>query len=232
LKNGQAFLIKVVNMQKNKPEDNLLKSIINPELKNATKESLELGIDEMTKNKLIKKIPVLDWVLVGYETIISVRDYLFIKKISKFLFEQTKVSIKDRKQWLEKCRKSKNMNKIGSTIIELIDKVNSIEKAKILGMFFRYQINNKITTQEFIRIAEMINAVYLDDLNYFLNKNENCLGELGDEVDHLLSTGFLLRGGSTMGGSQYFPNRKPEHSNYGKVIYKILKKEFKKQRII
>lgn len=212
-------------MNKNKPEDNILDSIITPELKSATKEVLELGLDEMTKNEVIKKIPILDWVLAGYKTIISVRDYQFLKKISEFLYEQTKISIKDRKLWLNKYKKNKNAKEIGSIIIELIDKVNSSKKAKILGILFRYKIKGELSTQEFIRIGEMINAVYLDDLDYFLSRNEKNLGELGDEIDHLISTGFLIRGGSTMGGGQYSPNRKPEHSNYGKSIYKILKKE-------
>ena len=41
----------------------------------------------------------------------------------------------------------------------------------------------------------MVQSVYQDDLEYFLNTQEADLGEMGDEVDHLLSTGFLARGG-------------------------------------
>lgn len=213
-------------MKNNKPEDNILESIVTPELEDITKEVLELGIDEITKNEIIKKVPILNLVLAGYKTIISVRDYQFMKKIIYFLCEQTKITQKERDLWLNKYRKSEDAQKIGELTIELIDKINSVRKAKILGILFRYQIQGQISTQEFIRIAEMINAIYSDDLDYFLKTDEVSLGELGDEVDHLLSAGFLSRGGYSMGGKQYFPNKKPQHSDYGKLVFKILKKEF------
>jgi len=71
----------------------------------------------------------------------------------------------------------------------------------------------------------VVQSVYQDDLEYFLNTQEADLGEMGDEVDHLLSTGFLARGGRTMGRDDFFPKRKPNHSYYGKLVYDILKVE-------
>ncbi len=208
-------------MKKITLEGSLLESIANPELINVTTEITESGIDQLTKNELLKKIPFLDVLVASYSTFKSVRDYLFLKKISRFLMEQGEISLTERKKWLLENQGEK-LNKVGESVIEIIDKFSSVEKAKILGILFTYHVKAKISSEQFIRLGEMVNAAYIDDIYYFLKTPETQLGDLGDEVDHLLSTGFLQRGGTTMGGGSYFPNKQPEHSDFGKLFFNFL----------
>src|SRR6266550_4311013 len=151
-------------MGKMKPEENILDSIITPELKDLTKEVLELSIDDLANNDAVKQIPIINFLLAGYKTVIAYREYQYIKKISYFLFEQTKVNKKEREEWLAKLEKKKEKMKLGEVTLELIDKVTTVEKAIMLGVIFRHQIQGEIKTQDFLRIAEMIQAAYLDDI--------------------------------------------------------------------
>ncbi len=206
------------------PEESLYKSIETSNLADCTKELLELGIDEVSNSELIKKLPIVGIVLAGYNTYTSIRDFQFLKKIGIFLFELSKVTQVERTKWLSKLEDPIERKHAGEVIIELLDKVISGKKAEILGIFFRQHIQGKISIQQYITIGEMTAAVYLDNLRYFLKTDEKSLDEIGGNVEILLSTGFLFRGGSGFGGN-YFPNKQPNHSEIGKLIYKVLEGE-------
>jgi len=63
-------------MKNNYLEDKIIKSIITPDLMNVSQEVLELGVDEIINNKLIQKLPIISFIVAGYKTVISIRDYL------------------------------------------------------------------------------------------------------------------------------------------------------------
>ncbi|HSW97908.1 MAG TPA: hypothetical protein VLF89_08840 [Candidatus Saccharimonadales bacterium] len=203
------------------PEESILESIVNPKLDDVAKELLELGIDEITNNELIKKLPIIDLLSAGYKSIIAMNNYLFFKKVVHFLFQQTKITPKERKKWLLKITKEGTRKKIGKITLELIDKIISTKKADILGIIFREHIKGNVTTEEYVTIGEMIESAYLSDLDYFISHKEGDIGELGDEVNHLLSIGFYFRGAYQFGNT-IMPKMKPEHSTLGKIIFKIL----------
>lgn len=203
------------------PEESILQSIVNPDLEEITKEFLEIGIDEIISNELVKKLPIINLLSAGFSTALAINNYLFLKKVTYFLFQQTKISLEDRKKWLLKTTAEGTRKKIGEVTLEIIDKVNSTEKAKIVGLIFREYIKGKITTQQYITMGEMIQSSYIGDLNYFISHKEESIGDIGDEVDHLLSIGFYFRGAYQFGNT-IMPKMKPQHSDLGKIIYEIL----------
>jgi len=134
------------------PNQELIGSIASP-LTGLSKEMLEIGIDEITDNEVVKKIPILSSIIAGYRTFIAIREYQFMKKIMQFLFEQKGLSERERKIWLLKMDEKEQV-KIGEVTLELLDKVNSMHKAKILGIIFCRLIAGKISSRDYIRVGE------------------------------------------------------------------------------
>ena len=146
-----------------------------------------------------------------YETI-----YL-LKKVLRFLAPAEEVDINKRRKFLGKIGSDKKRAKVGLTLLELIDKSNSEDKASIIGEAYKQHILGKVAYMDFLRIAEMIVDAYSSDLSYFFKTPEKKIGETGDEVEHLLALGFYERGKHRF-GSTVMSDVQPSLSNYGKMI--------------
>lgn len=154
--------------------ESLSESLVHSVANDYTKEVLtELGnsvfedvTQALTHSELPTKIPVLGVFMAGAKGIMTYRDRRFANKLLGFLSETTKASEADKTKYREKLDKDpKEVNKAGAIILDLIDKITSIEKAKMIGKVFRaYMHEDNITTEQLIYLCEIIERTYLQDL--------------------------------------------------------------------
>ena len=129
----------------------------------------EVTLDAIVKNEAMKHIPVFKTLLGIIETTQNISNYLFLKKIVAFLSNIKKVSAKKRKAMITEIDNSgKYKVKVGETLLNVIDKCDSTEKAAYLGTWFTAFLKEKISYDLFLNGAHIINNIFLHDFEYFL----------------------------------------------------------------
>ena len=95
-------------------------------------------------------------------------------------------------KFIEKLSKNKKLaQKVGETLILLLDRFEDIDKSKLLSKLFAYYIVNKISFDEFNHLARALDQCLLSDLKrlpYFVDKPES-LSIL--DKDNLYRAGLL-----------------------------------------
>ncbi len=150
--------------------DSLLHSITSNETSNVLSDLSEVGLDTITtsiiNNELIARIPVVGTLVGLTKGVIDYRQRRYISKILSFLTETSKTNEDSRKKFEEKIAiNPAECLKAGETVMDIIDKVTSTEKAIFIGRVFRaYMSEQSISTKDLIQMCEIIERTYVDDL--------------------------------------------------------------------
>lgn len=201
-------------------EIKLIDSLGDDDLLQNAEPLLELGIDKLANNPLVEKLPVVSIGLAAGKSVFTVRDYLFAKKVLRFLAPTERIDSNNRQTFLNKLGSRKKRIRAGLTLLELIDKANSEDKASLIGEAYKKHVIGEVAYADFMRIAEMIVDAYSSDLTYFFKTPENKIGETGDEVEHLLALGFYERNKHKFGNT-VMSDVQPSLSSYGKLIWNL-----------
>ena len=173
------------------PDEELEKIIKNSDIGSVLKDYTETMIDKVIDNEFIKDIPLLSSIVASIKFGNSINEHFFRKKIFNFLFELRVVPQERRKKIIDKLNtSSKYQNKVGETIIEIVDKIESEEKPNILGKMFVAVLEEKINYLIFLKAAHILKSVFYYDL---LDLKSNCKGEYIDNYsnDYLVIAGII-----------------------------------------
>jgi hypothetical protein len=100
-----------------------------------------------------------------------------------------------------------------------INALNSQWKAEVVGRLMRGSILRDGTVEHLLRLVDMVQVAYATDLRYLLDRTttNTPFDETGDEEEHLLASGFLIRPLHKF-GSSVMANVQPELSGYGRLF--------------
>ncbi len=203
-----------------------IEKTLNSDLMNISKDVLEVGIDSILEDGLLKDIPGLNILSSLAKVGLNIKDRLFIKKLLHFLYETQSIPLKERRKTIQAINDSDDFQtKVGEKLIFIIDKADEAIKAKILGQLFSLVLEEKLGYQMFLRCAESINKIFTTDLNWFLDKSHF---EFNDRIEResLFNAGILkivsADGATTMGSSSF--ELKYDISEVGLCLYKYLGK--------
>lgn len=211
-----------------------LEKTLNSDLTNISKDMLEIGLDSVFKEGLLKDIPVINALMSFVGIGLNIKDRLFIRKLLYFLYEIKKVPIERRIQEIEKINKSNRYKStVGEKLISLIDKSDELNKAQLLGELFNYVLSLKIEYNMFLRCANSINKSYISDLEWFLDSS-HLEYKSSLECDGLLNSGILrfvaAEGPVYLGGASF--DLKYDISDVGYCIHQCLgNKEYKIKKL-
>jgi hypothetical protein len=122
----------------------------------------------------------------GYELVEKCLRRAFFKKWIGFMGNPDTIPQKDRELYIKKLDSGKSVE-ICEKMMILIDRLDCVEKAVLLGKAFKYLIMGRITEHQFfevgyaidrcfyediVKIDKMTNAQFIinnDDMNYYLN---------------------------------------------------------------
>lgn len=160
-------------------------------------EFVEIGLDSIMDNELLKKIPFVSTIVATYRIGKGIRERQYIAKLASFLNEINKGIADDKKRqgYREKFKENKNFrNKELEYILILIDRYISFDKPKILAKLYLAYLESTLTWFEFTKYAEIIDHLISGDLQCL---NEELLTSITnnsssiDSVLRLLSTGLV-----------------------------------------
>lgn len=206
----------------NEIEKSITETIKTSNLSELTIDYAEVFTDSVLKDGILKDIPIVNSIVGVGKIGFAINDYLFLKKILSFLVNIKDVHQSQREKLLLKIENSEKYQKnVGEAILLIINKMDDLEKPKIIGKIFSFFLNEEIDYETFLRLSQSIEKVFLPYIDKLIQLNS------GQKVDYeiqnqLFNSGLLsqTRTGDLRigGGNEYYVNQ------YGIKLIEILKK--------
>ncbi|MDP1615528.1 MAG: hypothetical protein Q8L68_07000, partial [Methylococcales bacterium] len=130
----------------------------------------EIGLDSILNTGVLEELPIFKTIISLTKTGLMIRDRIFIKKILLFLNEFDKIS-NDKKEEVIKNIKTDSdyAEKVGETVIVLLEQFDETEKACLLARLFSAYVRKIIAPEEFSRYSTGVNRVLLRDIKDLLS---------------------------------------------------------------
>lgn len=131
----------------------------------------EFGLDVISS---LSGLPFLSMI----KAVKNGRDNLYIKKISYFFESLNSIPQDERTELIRKLElNEKEKIKLGENIFLIVERLDNMDKPKILGNIFIDYLKNNITKENFWLLAKALddfNLVYIPQyIDYFQHYNEN-----------------------------------------------------------
>jgi hypothetical protein len=179
----------------------LTETIKSSELTKVSGELMEIGIDSILKNGLLKDIPVINVLSGIWNTGVAIKDYRFSKKLLLFLHESSKLPLEKRLKLIEDLEDNEFQKEAGEKLIAIIDNIETSSKAILIGKLLNLFGQEIITKDEFWRVSFIIEKLPTRDILALKGWNNTDLNKVEHVRKHLyLSVGlgwFVLDTSST-----------------------------------
>jgi len=169
------------------------------------KDSIEISVDCLLNDGLLKDIPLVNTIHSISDICNTISDKLLFTKINKFLFELDIIPMVERIKLFEKLEQEPKLRqKISIYLLELFDKIDDENKAKMIFKVFQAYNDEIIDYEMFYRLNKVIKDISSIDISKVRNiKNE--FNSKSSEKDLLNSFENinLIRVESNMDGNIY-----------------------------
>jgi hypothetical protein len=122
-------------------------------------------LDGVTSIEALQNVPFLGSLVGLVKCGLGVREYLFMKKLARFLSSLSCVSDEDRSEFRDRVSQDKLFReKVGETILLLLERADDMEKTDLLGKAFAAFLSKAINLDQFKRMATGIDRCLVMDL--------------------------------------------------------------------
>jgi hypothetical protein len=157
-------------MSSDKLTKSLLETLKSGSLMDLSKDAFEVSIDQLLSDGILKDIPIVGTISNVFGITNSINNYLFTKKLLRFLYGIKDIPQKQREKMISKIDDNlKYREKIGEYLLFLINHCEDDNKAGLLSWGFRSFLQDKVSFENFQRIANIINHLSLIDFKDFIN---------------------------------------------------------------
>jgi hypothetical protein len=205
-------------------------SVKSEAIKDLSSEILETSLDLMTDSEVLKEIPIFGIGFKTYSLYQNLTESFFTKKLLKFLFELKEIPFDKRQQFICDLESKNETKKAGQKLLITLNRLNEIDKAKIIGKLFKHTILGEIPFNDFNRLTHIIDQAYIDDV--MLLKDNPYLSYIDNDIKSNLSQLGLLKQSisdfqkhqeflnTTGTGSKAIPKLQYDANDYCKILIK------------
>lgn len=202
-------------------EESIVRTLELPDLEDAVGGLAEVELDSLIKDSPLRDIPIITSVVGLARTWGAVRDYIFTKKIARFLLAYVRIPIRDRASFLAELQDPQRRRQVGETLLVLLDRLDSLEKARLLGILFSGMVGGKYDLSMFRRLAGALDRLSLPLFPILERFYGHMLPEPGEvnsnseELQEISSSGLvgIEFGGGWGGGQGHFT-----HTQLGRLF--------------
>lgn len=151
------------------PDDDLglslVKTLSRSELASVAADLGEVSFDVLLEPGILRDIPVLATLAGVWRAGRTVRDHVFTKKLLLFLQALSKVPQDQRLRMIQKLEADAGFGrKVGDEIVLLLDRLDAVPKAVLLGKAFKAYCEGSISVATLQRINYAIDRIMMTDL--------------------------------------------------------------------
>ena len=195
-----------------------------------TSDISESCLDYFFAEGIIKEIPVLKTVIALFKSGKALKDYFSNVKIRAFLTGCQELSDKKISKFNKNLENVKKQQEIGLQTLLIVDNMDRLEKAKLVGKLFVLLIEKEVDEEFYMRLCHMIDKSYYDDLLSLklFESSKTILTSVNSKVEtivleSLFSTGFISECGIDGGNFERIEEGTIYRINdYGEALKKIL----------
>lgn len=173
------------------PELSLIETISKSDLSEIGLDAGELALDLLLKEGILREIPVLKTFVSIAKGGLAIKDYIFLKKLIRFLYHLKDLSIEDRQQFTDKAKTKEQRQQLGENLLILLDRYDHLEKVQILAQLFLAYLGDVINLDKFLRFSSSVDRTYIGDLRELLKYFTGKRDEIGEHLwENLYRSGF------------------------------------------
>lgn len=147
-------------------EVNMITSIATSEFKDVSIDFSEIGIDLFLDEGILKDIPIIGSIAKLYSGGVTIKEKIFEKKVIEFLYHLDHFASNEKVQFVLRIKEDKKFErKVGEHLLIVLDRIDDINKTKILAKLFASYISSKIEYDLFLRFSSIMDKIFLPDLN-------------------------------------------------------------------
>lgn len=151
---------------KNSMQVSLEKTIGRSDLSSLARDLGEVTLDTLLEPGIVRDIPVLGALAKGANVVLSVRDFLFLRKLSKVLLRLDSVPLETRNEFTDRLKSDPNFRqRLMDGVILLIERLDDVEKANLFGRIFSAYVSSRIAYEDFRILGHALDRAYLTDLH-------------------------------------------------------------------
>jgi len=130
-----------------------------------TPDLIEVAIDNVLDNSIIKDIPIVRTIAGVLKVTASIRDRALVKKLVRFLFSLSSISSDTRQQFKAKMNVDEEFKyKVGEKLLLIIERLDDMSKPKLVAHAFQAYMEEEIDFDMFQRLAGAIDKSFYSDL--------------------------------------------------------------------
>jgi len=145
-------------------ESALVRSLDATNLRDITIDLAEAGVDQLLAEGIVRDIPILGTLVRLRTSFGLVRDYVFTKKVAKFLIGVAEIEEEKRKEFLKKVQERNEQRRLGETLLLLLDRLDDFEKPHLLARLFRAHLEGRCDLETFRRLSTVLDQLPLSSL--------------------------------------------------------------------
>lgn len=159
----------------NSIEISLIDEISKNNILKISEDITEITLDSFLDNGILKDFPVINLITGAIKTTLNIREKIFAKKVLTFLSSLKNIPTEKRQEFISKLNHKHGFKqKLGETIIVILEKIDNLDKPIIIGNLFNAFILEKISYEDFTKISNCVSRVDINDLMKFARyKKEN-----------------------------------------------------------
>jgi hypothetical protein len=175
-------------------EGSLVDSVRSDSLRDLVLDAGEVAIDSLVNDGVARDIPFFGMMVRGYQSVISIREGIFTRKLYKFLREISKSSKEMRENIMQEVADKKGGTvAAGTAILDLIDKLDADVKPELVGKLFNACADQLISVDDYLRLSDVISKIYLDDLRLLSDPHPSGLASV-QQKNIFLANGLMSLG--------------------------------------
>jgi len=147
----------------------LFQSIKNDGALDLFKDYAELGLDSFIDDEVIKSIPIFNSLSNTVNCVLSLRELIMMKKLTKFLYSSSNISEDERVNFMLRMEKSPELlEEVGEKLIIALERADAVGKATLIGKMFKAYICNEISFSDLSMLINGINRAHMEHLEALL----------------------------------------------------------------
>ena len=158
----------------------------------------EIALDTFLNDGVVKEIPIIKTVVSLFKTGRSINDYYSLKKLAAFLNGCHGLSEEQVQKFMEKLGSEKKRKDIGTKILFIVDRVDAVEKAELIGRALKLLVTEQIGLPFYFRLCHMIDKSFYDDIEALtaFQKDDTIITSTNPLIpahvlEELFSSGFI-----------------------------------------
>lgn len=128
----------------------------------------EAGLDSSSVELIYDEIPVIKTVAGLYKAGLSIREGLFAKKLHDFLKAASRASgptKQERERAIMTFGGEENRQRVGETMILLLDRTEDMQKPKLLGCIMGWLMTGRLSCSDAMTLSAVVDRIIFEDIN-------------------------------------------------------------------